>query len=68
MGSILVALSPTQKIVVNLDGQNFDAKMTDQKGVFNAAIDMQNYCHHQVSNLLLQLSMEIKNIIDCSPL
>ena len=62
------ALSPTQKIVVNLDGQNFDAKMTDQKGVFNAAIDMQNYCHHQVSNLLLQLSMEIKNIIDCSPL
>ncbi|MDC4844234.1 AmpG family muropeptide MFS transporter [Acinetobacter baumannii] len=35
------ALSPTQKIVVNLDGQNFDAKMTDQKGVFNAAIDMQ---------------------------
>ena len=42
--------------------------MTDQKGVFNAAIDMQNYCHHQVSNLLLQLSMEIKNIIDCSPL
>jgi PAT family beta-lactamase induction signal transducer AmpG len=26
---------------VNLDGQNFDAKMTDQKGVFNAAIDMQ---------------------------
>ena len=42
--------------------------MTDQKGVFNAAIDMQNYCHHQVSNLLLQLSMEIKNIIDYSPL
>lgn len=35
------ALSPNQKIVLNLDGQNFDAKMTDQKGVFNAAIDMQ---------------------------
>ncbi len=35
------ALSPNQKIVVSLDGQNFDAKMTDQKGVFNAAIDMQ---------------------------
>lgn len=34
-------LTPTQKVVVSLDGQNFDAKMTDQKGVFNAAIDMQ---------------------------
>ncbi|QVR68974.1 MFS transporter [Acinetobacter sp. BHS4] len=33
------ALTPTQKIIISLDGQNFDAKMTDQKGVFSAAID-----------------------------
>ena len=33
------ALTPTQKIIVSLDGQNFDAKMSDQKGVFSAAID-----------------------------
>lgn len=32
-------LTPTQKIIISLDGQNFDAKMTDQKGVFSAAID-----------------------------
>ncbi|NUG21793.1 AmpG family muropeptide MFS transporter [Acinetobacter lactucae] len=32
------ALTPTQKIIISLDGQNFDAKMTDQKGVFSAAI------------------------------
>lgn len=33
------ALTPTQKIIISLDGQNFDAKMTDQKGVFSTAID-----------------------------
>ena len=33
------ALTPTQKIIISLDGQKFDAKMTDQKGVFSAAID-----------------------------
>ncbi|ETR93953.1 AmpG family muropeptide MFS transporter [Acinetobacter lactucae] len=33
------ALTSTQKIIISLDGQNFDAKMTDQKGVFSAAID-----------------------------
>ncbi|MBN6527114.1 MFS transporter [Acinetobacter pittii] len=33
------ALTPRQKIIISLDGQNFDAKMTDQKGVFSAAID-----------------------------
>jgi len=33
-------LTPTQKVVVSLDGQNFDAKMTDQKGVFSTTIDM----------------------------
>lgn len=33
------ALTPMQKIIISLDGQNFDAKMTDQKGVFSAAID-----------------------------
>ncbi|MDI3454921.1 MULTISPECIES: AmpG family muropeptide MFS transporter [Acinetobacter] len=33
------ALTPAQKIIISLDGQNFDAKMTDQKGVFSTTID-----------------------------
>ena len=33
------ALTPTQKIIISLDGQNFDAKMSDEKGIFSAAID-----------------------------
>ncbi|GAA5586253.1 hypothetical protein Acal01_01396 [Acinetobacter calcoaceticus] len=33
------ALTTTQKIIISLDGQNFDAKMSDEKGIFSAAID-----------------------------